>query len=383
MARTEGMDAPDDVPFDGSEPGNTYFPGPALTLSEKSSLVRRPDVFLNDEVELRPLPPLQQSATTGRDFKPTQRHALNGEATCIAVNPGCDIVAVGCIDSRVLLMDAKSLAPMAAHDLSGNEVKAITAMQFRPDGQGGHDNVAVMAQSDGVLLVHTSTGRVLSRREELDNCINTLALRPGAADRLATAGSDTLVRVYDESRGELLCSLSHGDGERCAGHSSAIYSVVWKPDDPQVLLSGGWDKTVQVWDLRLRRSVRSLFGPYLCGDALDVAPSGDLVLTGSCRHASPLETWDFGSGRLVTRFAFHQPKEDACMLYCAKFGAGPLEGCAISGGGGVQPCLRQHLATGELQGQLTLASSLTGLATLFASRTVIACCTGEVILLEL
>ncbi|KAJ9508138.1 hypothetical protein QJQ45_021505 [Haematococcus lacustris] len=181
-----------------------------------------------------------------------------------------------------------------------------------------------------------------------------------------------------------------------------------------VLLSGGWDKTVQVWDLRLRRSVRSLFGPYLCGDALDVAPSGDLVLTGSWRHASPLETWDFGSGRLVTRFAFHQPKEDACMLYCAKFGAGPLEGCAISGGGGVRPCLRQHLAvsivtavsalcawckwhaplimtwcgmshvqTGELQGQLTLASSLTGLATLFASRTVIACCTGEVILLEL
>ncbi|KAJ9508139.1 hypothetical protein QJQ45_021506, partial [Haematococcus lacustris] len=260
LARTQGMDAPDDVPFDGSEPGNTYFPGPALTLSEKSSLVRRPDVFLNDEVELRPLPPLQQviqgrthqgqvgntcytwhapapvalqSATTGRDFKPTQRHALNGEATCIALNPGCDIVAVGCIDSRVLLMDVKSLAPMAAHDLSGNEVKAITAMQFRPDGQGGHDNVAVMAQCDGVLLVHTSTGRVLSRREELDNCINTLALRPGAADRLATAGSDTLVRVYDESRGELLCSLSHGDGERCAGHSSAIYSVVWKPDDPQ------------------------------------------------------------------------------------------------------------------------------------------------------
>ncbi|GFH27183.1 WD_REPEATS_REGION domain-containing protein [Haematococcus lacustris] len=118
-------------------------------------------------------------------------------------------------------------------------------------------------------------------------------------------------------------------------------------------------------------------------DCPDVAPSGDLVLTGSCRHASPLETWDFGSGRLVTRFAFHQPKEDACMLYCAKFGTGPLEGCAISGGGGVQPCLRQHLAMGELQGQLTLASSLTGLATLFASRTVIACCTREVILLEL
>ncbi|GFH19760.1 hypothetical protein HaLaN_16768, partial [Haematococcus lacustris] len=81
--------------------------------------------------------------------------SLVREATCIALNPGGDVVAVGCIDSRVLLMDAKSLAPMAGHDLSGNEVKAITAMQFRPDGQGGHDNVAVMAQvRDGAAAPH-------------------------------------------------------------------------------------------------------------------------------------------------------------------------------------------------------------------------------------
>ncbi len=34
----------------------------------------------------------------------------------------------------------------------------------------------------------------------------------------------------------------------------------------------------QVWDMRLNRSVRSMFGPYICGDAVDVR--GNKVLTG-------------------------------------------------------------------------------------------------------
>ena len=39
-----------------------------------------------------------------------------------------------------------------------------------------------------------------------------------------------------------------------------------RPDDPNVLLSGGWDNTVQVWDVRAGQSVRSIFGPHICGE---------------------------------------------------------------------------------------------------------------------
>ncbi len=36
-------------------------------------------------------------------------------------------------------------------------------------------------------------------------------------------------------------------------------------------MSGGWDRTVNIWDLRLARAVRSVAGPYICGgDNLDI-----------------------------------------------------------------------------------------------------------------
>lgn len=54
------------------------------------------------------------------------------------------------------------------------------------------------------------------------------------------------VRLYDDGTKTLLKTLSSGKTKRSTGHSNRIYSVKWKPDDPNVILSGGWDNTVQV-----------------------------------------------------------------------------------------------------------------------------------------
>jgi hypothetical protein len=56
----------------------------------------------------------------------------------------------------------------------------------------------------------------------------------------------------------------------------------------QVLLSAGWDATVQVWDLRVGHAVRSMAGgSWVCGDGLHV--QGSRVLTGSWRDKQPLQ----------------------------------------------------------------------------------------------
>ncbi len=81
-----------------------------------------------------------------------------------------------------------------------------------------------------------------------------------------------------------------------SGHSNRIFSVKFKADDPNLVLSGGWDNTVQIWDLRTGHSVRSIYGPHICGDALDVNAQGH-ILTGSWRPERALQVWDLGSGR--------------------------------------------------------------------------------------
>ena len=45
--------------------------------------------------------------------------------------------------------------------------------------------------------------------------------------------------------------------------------------------------SAQIWDLRAGHSVRSIFGPYIAGDAVDVHQ--DVILTGSCRTESVLQ----------------------------------------------------------------------------------------------
>jgi COMPASS component SWD3 len=77
-----------------------------------------------------------------------------------------------------------------------------------------------------------------------------------------------------------------------------VFSLKFKADDPNVLLSGGWDNTVQMWDVRAGHSVRSIYGPHICGDALDVNAQGH-ILTGSCRPDKALQLWDMGTGKLM------------------------------------------------------------------------------------
>ena len=49
-----------------------------------------------------------------------------------------------------------------------------------------------------------------------------------------------------------------------------------------MLISGGWDRTIQIYDIREGRTVGSIYGPQISGDALDIYD--DMIITGSNRN---------------------------------------------------------------------------------------------------
>ena len=126
------------------------------------------------------------------------------------------------------------------------------------------------------------------------------------SSQFATAGKDTAVRIYDEQTKQCIVKMERGSGfgpNAAPGHSNRIFALKFHPTDPSVLLSGGWDNTIQIWDCRAGRAQRSIFGPHLCGESLDI--QGDVILTGSHRAEDPLETWDYGTGEKVReRYCF-------------------------------------------------------------------------------
>lgn len=192
----------------------------------------------------------------------------------------------------------------------------------------------------GHVSAPTTAGQILTR---------VAAPRSSNGMRLASVGSDASVRVYDEgaralevtfeaasvvrreSRGQLrmgwcrprlvpaaplssgyhpfVTSVRGAERDRPLvrptqsgmGHSSNVYGAAWErgPGDA-VLVTAGWDNSICIWDRRQRARVGSMFGAYVCGDALDLR--GNEVLSGSWRDQSPLQLWDVRMRRLLTNY---------------------------------------------------------------------------------
>lgn len=66
-----------------------------------------------------------------------------------------------------------------------------------------------------------------------------------------------------------------------AGHTNRIFKVKFIEDQPNLFLSGGWDCTMFLWDVRTNKAVGSTFGPCISGDAIDT--QNNLILAGSYR----------------------------------------------------------------------------------------------------
>lgn len=54
-------------------------------------------------------------------------------------------------------------------------------------------------------------------------------------------------------------------------------------------VSGGWDNTVKVWDIRSKTPVHSIFGPHVCGESIDIneknqAPTRTQAHAHACTH---------------------------------------------------------------------------------------------------
>jgi len=170
----------------------------------------------------------------------------------------------------------------------------VTALRWRPQTANLKTaNVLVSAQADGYLKHwHATSGRCLHQRRCEDNPDNQLYAIDYNAEGslLATAGKDTYVRIYDEHTKSLVLKMK--DRATLCGHSNRVFCVKWDPQNPNVLASGGWDNTIQMYDIRKKGPVASIYGPHVCGEAIDFRSDGHTMLTGSYRQEHVLELWD-------------------------------------------------------------------------------------------
>ena len=133
-----------------------------------------------------------------------------------------------------------------------------------------------------------------SVREE-DNQILALDYAPEIL-KIATAGKDCAVRIYDDNSKRLVRTFEKGSWYS-PGHSNRIFSAKFKPKDQNMLVTGAWDAAVFIWDIRQPKHVAAFVGPNVSGDTIDIRD--DVILIGSHRAKESIELWDFGSRKKI------------------------------------------------------------------------------------
>ena len=176
----------------------------------------------------------------------------------------------------------------------------ITCLRWKPYNK----TTLILVTAEGYILeVHSKSGKILQQIQEENN---PLMCADYSTDGLlfATGGNDKYVRLYDDNTKTLIKKLERHRYD-LPEHSNRIFAVKFSKKDPNLLLSGGWDNTILLYDIRAREVQNYLYGPHICGDGMDL--KDDLLLTVSWEKEDQIQLFDL---RMIKKIGVFQMNID-------------------------------------------------------------------------
>jgi len=211
---------------------------------------------------------------------------------CTSWSPNDKLIASSTGDNKIILF--RTSGEIEAVLDSKQDPLPITTLQWRPCCSKLLKTKQVLVSGDtsgNINYWHVPSKKIIQTIKE-ENEIYSLDYRSDG-QKLASAGKDLKIRIYDEASGRCECVLEQAVMAH-PGHSNRIFSVKFHPTIPHLIFSAAWDRCVHVWDIREKKSVKTIYGPFVCGESLVVQE--DTIITGSWRKENSIETWDLGTG---------------------------------------------------------------------------------------
>ncbi len=117
-----------------------------------------------------------------------------------------------------------------------------------------------------------------------------MALAPGGR-RAVSGGWDRTLRVWDLESGQTVRTLE--------GHTSVVNAVAITPDGNRII-SASWDRTLRLWNLESGKTVRILKGHTDGVTAVAITTDGRRAVSAS--YDCTLRVWDLETGEEITAF---------------------------------------------------------------------------------
>ena len=164
---------------------------------------------------------------------------------------------------------------------------------------------------------HTTSGKVLNKTYEPTTTFITCEYRPDG-QAFITAAYDGIIRTYDEQTRQLVSNLS-GGGTGLPGHQSRVTCAKYVPEDHNIIVSGGWDGQVCIWDVRTAACARKIVGLNICGDSIDIHDG--FILSGQYRDKDQLNLHYLHDGELAEKLTYNEklPSEKECSIFTCQF----------------------------------------------------------------
>ena len=205
----------------------------------------------------------------------------------------------------------------------------ITGCKFHPS----EETMLLATSRDGhIFLFDMLKGEVVQTTRHLGSNLAAMTI-DSFGETFAIACADGSLRMYDVENLQRTKALVKMGPRSGGAQVMNVYSLVFHPEDSNVLLAAGWNDRVLLWDVRTGNAERSIAGPHVHGPALDI--QNDQILTGSARDKKQIEIWDYGTGKKVKDVSVAYPSGysgPSMLVNAAKYARNGMD--IVAGGAG-------------------------------------------------
>ena len=171
----------------------------------------------------------------------------------------------------------------------------VLDVAFHPDGE----RVASAGADGQVLIWETRTGKILDSLDGHEGKVIAVAFSPDGGT-IASGGEDGVIRLWLAEDGSPIRTLE--------GHEAWVIDLAFSPDGGRIASGGGsWgvyrasnDYTVRIWDVRDGRLLHALSGHSDNVFGVAFGPKGRRIATGGQLDGTA-RVWDTVTGELVHR----------------------------------------------------------------------------------
>ncbi|MBX3389429.1 MAG: protein kinase [Phycisphaeraceae bacterium] len=246
-------------------------------------------------------PPLKlwdvSTRTAVRDISIPFSTSLDSTSRGLAIDRTGKRIAIGYEDGRILLVDGTDGSTTKSVKFGDRFVRGL---EFSPD-----DSVLLAGLGDGrVLELDPSTLDVRRTLLRIETGVNQVAWSPDGK-RFAIAAGDSTVRLFSWDDAGIPESI-----QIFRGHTMPANVIAFSPDG-SVLASGGGDRTVRVWAPETSEGLASLDAPNGTVRSLNFTADGSRLVAGGWWT---MNVWDWRRERKLRSYSCPESCTGAALL---------------------------------------------------------------------